>query len=156
VCLACLSISARTGCENRHPFAWIFLRANRQIALNPVRDHCATSPNTLSNLNHGYRSGLDFSGSWRNRSGHTLRRSYDHCADVLSFWEVLVPGEYLRRKTIDRHITRIQRDSSGISAKRWKKRPLPDQELHGSSKLEMKSVIGREASSPIEECLSNM
>jgi hypothetical protein len=42
-----------------------FLRPNRQVALNTIRDHSATSQDTLSNLNHGHRSGLDFFSRWR-------------------------------------------------------------------------------------------
>jgi hypothetical protein len=60
-----LDFRSNGGRENRHPFGWIFLRPNRQIALNTVRDHAATSPDTLSNLNDCYRSGLDFCRRWR-------------------------------------------------------------------------------------------
>jgi hypothetical protein len=37
-------------------------RSNRN---QTFRNRSATSPDTLSNLNHGYRSSLDFCGRWR-------------------------------------------------------------------------------------------
>jgi hypothetical protein len=60
-----LGFSLKRGCEKRHSFAWIFLRPNRQIALNILSvivppPHCTP----ISNLNSLDHFGLEFSPHW--------------------------------------------------------------------------------------------